>query len=81
MKKVYLINEYDRYCPENNNGDYFIAAFSTRELAEAFVKKYDGDKTEPEGLYIREFNVDEYDEYNEYRAYDYRLTDDDLDSY
>lgn len=37
-KKVYLIDKYDRWCPENNDGDYFVAAFSTEELANNYVK-------------------------------------------
>lgn len=65
MVKIYLINQFDRWCPENNNGDYFIAAFSTLELAEKFVNKNDprnekGRGTNSDGLSIREFIIDEY---------------------
>ncbi len=37
MKVVYLINKQDAYCPENNNGDYIIAAFLNREEAIEYV--------------------------------------------
>jgi hypothetical protein len=39
MSSVYLINKYDNWCPENNNGDYFVAAFSTLELAKDYKAK------------------------------------------
>lgn len=60
---VYLISKFDRWCPENDNGDYFIAAFSTKELAIAYKEKYDpkdknGRKTNPDGLFIKEFELD-----------------------
>lgn len=62
--KVYLINQFDRWCPENDNGDYFIVAFSTIELAEAYQNKHDpknekGRRTSPDGISIREFTLDE----------------------
>jgi hypothetical protein len=62
--KVYLIDKYDRWCPENNDGDYFIAAFSTKELAQKYVDKHDkvnkktGKRESYMGLSIREFELD-----------------------
>lgn len=53
--KIYLINQYDSYCPENNNGDYFISAWSTREMAEAEIKRLriQRDKSHPSGYLWR----------------------------
>lgn len=39
--KVYLINKQDRYCPENNNGDYIVAAFLDIDLAKEYCEKQD----------------------------------------
>jgi hypothetical protein len=39
MKFVYLINQQDRWCPENNNGDCFIEAWSNEAAAEARAAK------------------------------------------
>lgn len=39
--KVFLINKQDKYCPENNNGDYIIEAWSTFEDAEKACKTLD----------------------------------------
>lgn len=62
--KVYLINQYDRYCPENNDGYYLLAAFSTEELAQKYVNKHDkidkktNKRNSPDGLSIIEFELD-----------------------
>ena len=61
--KIYLINKYERYCPENNNGDYFIAAFSTEEKAWKYVDRHDkkdkdGKRRSYDGLSISEFELD-----------------------
>jgi len=29
--KIYLINQQDKWCPENNNGDYFIPGCYLKE--------------------------------------------------
>jgi len=71
MKKVYLINEFDRWCPQNNHGDSIVAAFSTRELAEEYVdnfdpKNEDGRREYSCGLEIREIPMDmEVTEYSD----------------
>lgn len=64
MKQVYLIDKYERWCPENNNGQYIIASFSTMEKAEAFTNKYDpineeGRRDSYHGLSILIMNLDE----------------------
>lgn len=61
--KVYLINKYDRWCPENDNGDYFIAAFSTLEKAKVYINKHDpksedGKRRSPDGYSYQEFELD-----------------------
>jgi hypothetical protein len=38
---IYLINKQDRYCPENNNGDYFVEAYLGKVKAEKRVKVLD----------------------------------------
>lgn len=64
MKKVYLINEYDRYCPENNNGELITKVFSNLELAKEYCLKHDPPSSKPfgrkgTGLSIIEFELDE----------------------
>jgi hypothetical protein len=57
MTKIYLINKQDRYCPENNNGDYFIEAWSTEKLA--YKRASELDKEDGSSLYlVHEFYVD-----------------------
>lgn len=63
INEVYLIDKYDRWCPENNNGQYIVAVFSTRELAQAYIDKHDpknkdGKRLNPDGLSILEMNLD-----------------------
>ena len=51
MKKtIYLINRQDKYCPENNNGDYIVEAWLTRFEAEQAAK--DLDEIEPSWYHI-----------------------------
>lgn len=62
--KVYLVNQFDRWCPENDSGADIVAIFSTREFAQAYVDKHDpkdakGKRRSPDGLSIREREVDE----------------------
>lgn len=66
MKPVYLIDRFDRWCPENNNGEYIVKAFSTEELAQAYVDKHDpksedGRRRSSMGCGINEMQLDEPD--------------------
>lgn len=33
---IYLINKQDRWCPENNNGDYIVAIFANEQNAKEY---------------------------------------------
>lgn len=57
LNKIYLINRYDKWCPENNNGDHIVAAFSSKTKAEEAVKLLDS-KDETIGHTIHELIVD-----------------------
>lgn len=39
--KVFLINRQDKYCPENNNGDYIIEAWLNEEDAKVACDELD----------------------------------------
>lgn len=39
--KVYLINKQDKYCPENNNGDYIVEIYLGKNKAERRAKTLD----------------------------------------
>lgn len=60
--KAYLIDEYDRHCPENNNGQYIVEVFSTLEKAKKYVdkndpKNKDGKRMKSNGLAIIEMDL------------------------
>ena len=67
MKFVYLINQQDRWCPENNNGDYFIEAYSTEEAADARCAELNK-KEDIWIYYVREFVLDATEE-EAYRSF------------
>jgi hypothetical protein len=59
MKKVYLIDKYDKYCPENNNGEYIVGVGSSREEAEKMVKRLEKDSLwGGDGYHIMEMTLD-----------------------
>lgn len=43
--KIYLINKQDKWCPEKNNGDYFIEAYLGENKAEKRAKSLDKQDT------------------------------------
>lgn len=58
MKKIYLINKQDRYCPENNNGDYIVAAYSNEERAEQEAIRLD--KEDPSAIhFVHEMRIED----------------------
>lgn len=57
MNFVYLINQQERYCPENNNGDYFIEAYSDETIANSRCAELNK-KEDMWVYYVREFALD-----------------------
>lgn len=57
MNIVYLINKQNKYCPENNNGDYIVEAYSTKELADKRCKVLDKEDKNNEH-FVMEFALD-----------------------
>lgn len=58
MKVIYLINKQDKYCPENNNGDYIVAAFSNKEKAQKEAFRLD--RKDPSSIhYINEMKIED----------------------
>lgn len=49
MKKIYIINCQDAWCPENNNGDYIVEAWASELEAEERCKVLD---KQSKGLYF-----------------------------
>lgn len=56
--KVYLINKQDNWCPENNNGDYFIEAWSTEEKALNRLKELNKKDNQADWYYVHAFDLD-----------------------
>jgi len=88
-KKIYIVDAYDRHCPENNNGDWVQAVFSTEELAQEYVDLNDprdenGKRLNWKGLFIREFDVDlpldkkEEELYDNDEDFDFEQFDEDI---